>query len=583
MSKNNKKLKAVLIIAEDMANLKITNIDFYKSSSDYMVINGKEINGDLPFTYTKLLEMLSGRIDSDTTITVNAHGNIFHNEHAIKLSEDNNYPFFYTAHLIGLLQKIAGNIPLQINLNSCHSGDGLDTIQKILLKKTTIITNSKEGFPSTVSLDLIESQKLFSYFLENEDLSSPYLYFNKLFEIKASQYAKFVTKKNIFSIKPPFESLLNLQIAKVFLEKEQKNFKEFAAKQTWKGKKVSITEKEFSNDDIKLFSGNLFYYLCSLGEDDFVHFLEENLPTNQYLKEFVNYNSFHDQPINIAAIGGHAKVIEILLANGANVDSKGKYNSTPLFSAVENDHYEVAKLLLSNGANVDAVEEHDNLTPLLSASSNGNVELITLLLENQADINKIDINGTTPIMRAINKIHIQATKTLLKYNSDIEIANADGTTALYLASEKGLFELVEALLQYGAEIDKQDNEGITSLYIACQNNHYNIVKLLIEKGANVNIASSKGISPLLIAIAKSNSAVAELLIEAGANIHYKSDFIPELTILDIAKTQKLTSVEKAIENKLNSYTTEYTTIENDNVISIAGENHSDEIKFEDLA
>ena len=419
MSKKHKKLKAVLIVAEDIADEKPENIDYYKSSSDYMVINGKEINRDLAFAHAKLSEMLSGRIGSKTIIIINSHGNVLFDNHVIKLSKDINYPFFYTAHLIGLLQQIAGNILLQFNLNSCYSGDGLDSIQEIITDKTTVITNSKEGFPATASLDFIENQKLFHYLSEKQDLSNPYLYFIKLFDIKASQYSKFVTKNNIFSIKPHFEVLLNPQIAKEFLEQELKNFKKFVINLDKNSKKISLIDKEFSNDDIKLFSSNLFYYLCGLGEKEFIDFLDKNLPTNNYLQEFVNYTAFYDQPINIAAIGGHAKVIEILLANGANVDSKGYHDLTPLHSAVEHDHYEAAKLLLINGANIDAVEEHDNFTPLLSASNNGNVELITLLLENQADINKIDINGTTPIIRAINKIHTQATKTLLKYNSDL--------------------------------------------------------------------------------------------------------------------------------------------------------------------
>jgi ankyrin repeat protein len=55
-------------------------------------------------------------------------------------------------------------------------------------------------------------------------------------------------------------------------------------------------------------------------------------------------------PINLAAEGGYPKVIQLLLAAGANVDAPEDEGQTALMLAADRGHMEVVQLLLRSGA-----------------------------------------------------------------------------------------------------------------------------------------------------------------------------------------------------------------------------------------
>ena len=87
---------------------------------------------------------------------------------------------------------------------------------------------------------------------------------------------------------------------------------------------------------------------------------------------------------------GDAKAVTRLLANGADVNTKGRYDDhdglTALFLAATLGYKEIVKILLRHGADVNA-KTNKGLTALNSASNNGHKEVVNLLLENGADAN----------------------------------------------------------------------------------------------------------------------------------------------------------------------------------------------------
>jgi len=68
-------------------------------------------------------------------------------------------------------------------------------------------------------------------------------------------------------------------------------------------------------------------------------------------------------PLHSAANTGHKKVVELLLANHADVDCRTHDNSTPLQYAALGNHKDVVELLLANKADVNAMKNNGSNNP----------------------------------------------------------------------------------------------------------------------------------------------------------------------------------------------------------------------------
>ena len=103
-------------------------------------------------------------------------------------------------------------------------------------------------------------------------------------------------------------------------------------------------------------------------------------------------------PLHCAAYKGFKDIVELLIANKADIDANNNYGETPLHWTAVSGHEDVAELLLASGANVDAETER-GVTPLHWAESRGHKDVADLLRQHGghdlgSDISALDRGWT---------------------------------------------------------------------------------------------------------------------------------------------------------------------------------------------
>lgn len=100
--------------------------------------------------------------------------------------------------------------------------------------------------------------------------------------------------------------------------------------------------------------------------------------------------------LSLAAYMGSQVIVDLLMANGADINHRGGCFNSPLFAAVQNEQVETVQGLLEGGADCNLVTE-DLGTPLHYVCHSTNQPLLRLLLRHDADPNVQDHKGATPL------------------------------------------------------------------------------------------------------------------------------------------------------------------------------------------
>ncbi|XP_060057983.1 ankyrin repeat domain-containing protein 35 [Erinaceus europaeus] len=182
-------------------------------------------------------------------------------------------------------------------------------------------------------------------------------------------------------------------------------------------------------------------------------------------------------PFHLAASKGLTECLTILLANGADINSKNEDGSTALHLATISCQPQCVKVLLQHGANEDAVDA-ENRSPLHWAASSGCASSVLLLCDHEAFLDVLDNDRRTPLMIASLGGHAAICSQLLQRGARVNITDKDDKSALILACEKGSSEVAELLLSHGADAGATDSAGHDALHYALCTQDQELRKLL---------------------------------------------------------------------------------------------------------
>ena len=177
--------------------------------------------------------------------------------------------------------------------------------------------------------------------------------------------------------------------------------------------------------------------------------------------------------------------IRMKLEKGADANEVDKETGmTPLIFSVINEDIPILDLLLKNGANVNSRGKMEK-PPLFYAISTGNIEIIEKLLRNGANVN--------------DKYTYRSYEEVESFDvSSVHIMSKDlqGTPLIDTLYREKSMEIIKLLIEYGADVNIGNSHNKTPLVFAVEQNRADHVKYLLEKGANPNVEytyiSSKG-------------------------------------------------------------------------------------------
>ena len=186
--------------------------------------------------------------------------------------------------------------------------------------------------------------------------------------------------------------------------------------------------------------------------------------------------------LHAAAKSGDIEIIQSLLSQGFQVDSRDREGVTPLMCTASNNHQVAFQMLIQNGAN-PALNSNNGSSLLHFAAEGGNTSIINKLLSFGLDIDLGTSDGFTPLMTAAYSGEQSAFEMLIQNHADPHLKDSNGFCLLHHAAASGNTSIMNDLLSLGLDVDSRSNYDVTPLMGAAAFGNESAFHMLIQKGA----------------------------------------------------------------------------------------------------
>jgi ankyrin repeat protein len=199
-------------------------------------------------------------------------------------------------------------------------------------------------------------------------------------------------------------------------------------------------------------------------------------------------------PVFAAAESGSAECVRLLLAAGADPNTRAQCELTPLMLA---GSPEVVQVLVEAGADIHATDYHDR-------------DALDVVLSDVPGSREIEEDQTGYSRKEASQ-NLAVAQALVEVGLDLHSVDEDGQDRLSLAAFSHRDQVVEWLLRRGLDPATRTNDGRTPLHAVSWNASPveslefpeavtdRIVAMLVAAGADVNAADEDGNTPLHVA------------------------------------------------------------------------------------
>jgi uncharacterized protein len=241
-------------------------------------------------------------------------------------------------------------------------------------------------------------------------------------------------------------------------------------------------------------------------------------------------------PLLYAARENCIACVDVLLANGADIDLPDPDGVSPLLLAIMNANWDLAKRLIEAGADVDQWDIYGE-APLFTAvglrsrhdggrasidppNETDGLTIIRTLLERGANPNmqiffrpanvrgSTNTRGSTPLIRAATNADLEVVQLLLEHGADATLYMADRQTPIHAvlagrAAEAEALKLIEILHSAGTDVDvvalvvhMEEVRGGSALHYAVRKRYKDVIRLLASYGIDMNLKDQDGLTAL---------------------------------------------------------------------------------------
>lgn len=233
-------------------------------------------------------------------------------------------------------------------------------------------------------------------------------------------------------------------------------------------------------------------------------------------------------PLHRAVLKSHLKIIELLINQGASIETKDSEGRQAIHYAAQADDPHVLEYVISLGAHVD-ITENCGRRAIHYAIYNNKEENVEILLKHGADINVKDDNSYMPLYSGVMVENVEIVKSLLQAGADPNKCNRVSRQdyALLMAVSLGNVDIVRVLLDAGADPNVTGANKATALH-KCQklknkDGRDAILLMLIKSGAKLNVTDKDGYTPLHNCVMQSvlgnfSLSTMKILVQAGSSL-----------------------------------------------------------------
>jgi ankyrin repeat protein len=241
-------------------------------------------------------------------------------------------------------------------------------------------------------------------------------------------------------------------------------------------------------------------------------------------------------PLLYAARENCLACVDVLLANGADINLPDPDGVSPLHVAIMNANWDLAKRLIEAGADVNQWDIYGE-APLYTAiglytringgrpsidalNETAGLDIVHLLLDRGADPNMqlffkpaggrgaTSTRGSTPLIRAANGGDQEMVELLLDNGADPTIYLADRQTPIHAvlagrSSEEQALELIRIFYTAGTDIDivalvnhREEVRGGTALHYAVRKRYQDVIRELASYGIDLDAVDQDGLTAL---------------------------------------------------------------------------------------